>query len=389
MDTITHGIVGALVGKAFFAGRGEGAQSDAGGVAIFAATLGAVFPDIDVFAGPIARNDFAVIEWHRSITHSLVCLPVWAVALAALTRWHARRRGRARPSWRALAGIYVIGIASHIFLDVVTSFGTMVWSPVNRARLNWDWVFIVDFTLTALALLPQVVAWVYRKSESSRLRALALWILFAVAALGVWRLAGSVGFPFSPQSLLVVIAALAALFFLPAVGSWGTRLSRMNWCRAGVAVVAIYLSLCGVAHHAAVERVEKFAASRGLQVTSLGALPLPPSFLHWDGLIRAKNGFYEARLDLRREASAEPPVFRFSADAAPNAYIAAARNLPRVKTYLWFARFPVFHFARQDEGAVVEINDLRFFGRPGRPSPFTFRVTFDAQGRVIQQGWAN
>src|SRR2546425_6197984 len=100
MDTITHGIVGALIGKAFFAGRGDATRADGtaardaagqfGGlgsprwnrgecVATAAATLGAVFPDVDVIFGPIVRNDLAVIELHRSITHSLLSLPVFAV----------------------------------------------------------------------------------------------------------------------------------------------------------------------------------------------------------------------------------------------------------------------------------------------------------------------
>ena len=43
MDPITHGIAGALLGKGYFAER-------KGRVAIFAATLGAVFPDIDIVA---------------------------------------------------------------------------------------------------------------------------------------------------------------------------------------------------------------------------------------------------------------------------------------------------------------------------------------------------
>ncbi len=46
MDPVTHGIAGALLGKGFFSKRQER-------VAIFAATLGAVFPDIDIFAEAI------------------------------------------------------------------------------------------------------------------------------------------------------------------------------------------------------------------------------------------------------------------------------------------------------------------------------------------------
>src|SRR5260370_27634222 len=96
MDTITHGIVGALAGRAFFAGRDVPAFSADGAVllrsesdptarvAITACTLGAIFPDIDVFAGPIAHNPLAIMEWHRNITHSLVLLPIWALLLAGV-----------------------------------------------------------------------------------------------------------------------------------------------------------------------------------------------------------------------------------------------------------------------------------------------------------------
>src|ERR1039458_4718819 len=102
MDTITHGIVGALAGKAFFAGRDVPARSLDGAwnnaqssptarAAILGCTVGSIFPDIDIFAGPLARNPLAIMEWHRNITHSLVILPVWAVLLAAISLPLARR----------------------------------------------------------------------------------------------------------------------------------------------------------------------------------------------------------------------------------------------------------------------------------------------------------
>src|ERR1700685_3409693 len=102
MDTITHGIVGALVGKALFAGRDTPAASVKNGdpralssptarAAIVACTLGSMFPDTDIFAGPLAHHPLAIMEWHRNITHSAVMLPIWALLLAAvsipLARW--------------------------------------------------------------------------------------------------------------------------------------------------------------------------------------------------------------------------------------------------------------------------------------------------------------
>jgi inner membrane protein len=92
MDPITHGIAGALLGKGYFAER-------KGPVAIFAATLGAVFPDIDIIAEIGSRDPLAIIKYHRGITHSFVGLPFFAALLAWLTHWVARRRGIEAPSW--------------------------------------------------------------------------------------------------------------------------------------------------------------------------------------------------------------------------------------------------------------------------------------------------
>ncbi len=104
------------------------------------------------------------MEWHRNITHSLVLLPLWALLLA--------RRDVAGGALAPLESAVIprtvryltpLGLATHIFLDLVTNFGTMVWSPLRYSRPAWDWIFIVDLTLTGLALTPQLAAWCYRQ----------------------------------------------------------------------------------------------------------------------------------------------------------------------------------------------------------------------------------
>ncbi len=393
MDTITHGIAGALIGKAFFASQsplrfdtsGERRESQAGRVAVFAATFSSIFPDIDVFAGRILRNDLAVIEWHRGITHSLVCLPFFALALGGVMRLYARRRGWNAPSWAVLTGICAASIASHILLDLITSFGTMIWSPLRNTRLQWDMVFIVDFTLTATALVPQILAWVHRDPAQSASRAWRMWLLFVASTIGVVSLTRAVGFPPSSWGIIAVILLLSLLFLSPLWRRWGSQFSQPSWCRAGIAAVALYLGICAAAHHVALGRVEKFARAQALRVQELGALPLPPSAAHWDGLIRTPDGVFEAQFNVLKN---DMPTFRFIADNAPNSYLEAARQIPAVQKYLWFARFPVFRFTHQGDRAFIQMSDLRFFGRRSNSSPFTFVVTFDSSGRVIEQGWA-
>src|ERR1700691_5879957 len=94
MDPITHGITGALLGKGLFAEDhqfgGPGGHNQrvprTAGAAIFAATLGAVFPDIDTVAEFFSRDPLAIVKYHRAITHSFVALPFFAFLLAFLTR---------------------------------------------------------------------------------------------------------------------------------------------------------------------------------------------------------------------------------------------------------------------------------------------------------------
>ena len=155
-------------------------------------TIGSIFPDIDIFAGPLARNPLAIMEWHRNITHSLVMLPVWAALLAAVSLPLARWLRWKAPSFPRLFVIYAVGLATHVFLDVVTNFGTMVWSPLKYSRVAWDWVFIIDLTLTAIALVPQLAAWCYREPRKFRGRAAAVWAALTTGRLRRIR-AGSDG----------------------------------------------------------------------------------------------------------------------------------------------------------------------------------------------------
>ncbi len=401
MDTITHGIAGALLGKAF---GGEDLLTSGPltrrRIVTWSLMLGAIFPDADVFRDMLSRNELLVLTWHRSITHSLLCLPVFALALAGLTRWIASRKKWVAPSFALLTLIYAVGILSHILLDLVTSFGTMIWSPLSWARPAWDLIFIVDFTLSAIFLAPQMVAWVYARPEGLQRRALGSLLAFGFATLGVAALGRAVDAPVSLEAILASVVVFSAIFLLPAVRNVGLRVSRANWARAGVVIALIYIAGAFYAHRVALAEVQKFAAEQHIDVQSLGALPLPPSLWHWDGLVRAPRGVYETRIDFDGHpdqlapasglaATALPIEYRFYPDAPMNSYIAAAKQLREVQIVLWFSRFPVTRFHKEGAEAVVEFSDLRFpHVRRDRPASFTYRVRFGSDGAVTAKGWA-
>ena len=419
MDPITHGIVGALMGKAFFAGPdvpaahagvlGKAKSAPAARAAIVACTLGAIFPDIDVFAGPLARNDLAIMQWHRNITHSLVMLPAWtlllagvSIPLAYLARWK-------RPGYWKLALIYAAAIASHIVLDTATSFGTMIWSPVNFERVSWDWLFIVDLTLTALALAPQLAAWCYRDPAQFKVRAALVWGACVAAAFGAYALAGAVGYPFPRWVVGVATLIAAALIFVPATEGMGFRWRRASWNRAGFVTACAYMALAAAAHGNALAATEEYAAKHHLRVESIAAMPTPPTLTRWEGVIETPEGVWRTSL---REPGGEVVHAEFFASDSRERYAEQARSLRDVQMYLWFARFPVYRIERREGMTVVSISDVRFFRnnpaepvRPPegaanaersarasreRPSPrgFTFEIEFDSAGRVVRDGFA-
>src|SRR6266849_5152907 len=253
MDTITHGIAGALIAKAAFRGHDMlGAKLvNRERIVTWSLMLGAIFPDSDVFRDFFSHDNLLILTWNRSITHSLVCLPIFAVALAALTRWFVRWRKWDAPSFGVLIVVYAVGILSHILLDLVTSFGTMVWSPVRWSRPAWDLIFIIDFTLTGILLVPQIVAWVYAKKEGLQRRALGSWIVFAAGAVGVAAIGISFAAPVSVQAILSAIVILAAMFLLPAVRQWGLRVRPASWNLTGLLMALVYIGAAGKRNMAA------------------------------------------------------------------------------------------------------------------------------------------
>lgn len=402
MDTITHGIAGALIAKAVCNGDDLIAfrPMNKRRIITLSFMLGAIFPDADTFRDMLSSNELLMITWHRSITHSLLCLPFFALLLAALTQQIAKWRKWESPSFATLSLIYGAGILSHIFLDLITTFGTMVWSPLAWSRPAWDLLFIVDFTFTGILLVPQLLAWVNEDPQHAKTRALGMWLLFAPSPLVIAIIGRIVGAPISDTTVFIAVLIFSFIFLIPAFRGWGSRISMVKWNRIGLIGGCAYLALAAWAHHVALERVRIFMALSGLEPQAVGALPFPPSLWQWDGLVRTSRGVYEFRMDLTKKspfsekAAASPDAslpeieYRYYPDAFPNSYIAKARELPEVQKVLWFARFPVTRFRKEGPEAIVEFSDMRFPKiRPDRPAGFTYRVRLSNSGDVISQGW--
>lgn len=140
MDPVTHLAAGLLTAQALEPDRRKRWPLT------LLCGVAATIPDIDAATGYFGLESY--LRHHRGITHSVFVLPFFALLLA----WAARRSGArltlAR-AWTAAA----LALATHIFLDVVTAFGTQALLPFSDARVSFEGVFVVDpaFTLALFA----------------------------------------------------------------------------------------------------------------------------------------------------------------------------------------------------------------------------------------------
>ena len=143
MDPLTHVAAGALISQVL-----------PGPSRVWSAVAGVAFallPDIDYFL--IYADRLAFIRDHRGFTHSLVALVLFALLGAGLGRLIGG------PRWlRPLFFLGLAVLASHLLLDLATSYGTQILFPFSRKRFTLDWLFIIDPYLTGLLLVGYLTA---------------------------------------------------------------------------------------------------------------------------------------------------------------------------------------------------------------------------------------
>ena len=118
-------------------------RSDA---AVVLGTIAASLPDLDYVIGWF--SPLAYLIHHRGFTHSFVLLPLWSFVFA----WLCAKLWRGGPGWRAYFGVFAWGIGIHIVGDWITSYGTMLLSPLSDRRFALSTTFIIDLWLGAILL---------------------------------------------------------------------------------------------------------------------------------------------------------------------------------------------------------------------------------------------
>jgi inner membrane protein len=347
LDTLTHALSGALLGRALTPSRpatsarlqrwfGPPVPVWQGVTLGFAA---AAFPDSDFVLRFV--SDLAYLRGHRGVTHSLVMLPFWALLLG----WLASLAFGRRDALRRYVLLAAAAIAIHIAGDWITQFGTMLLAPLSDARFGLGSVFIIDLVFSGIIVAGLLASAAVRRSR---------------------------------------VPAMAALALLP--------------CWVGLTVVGRSEALA-FAHD--------YAARQGIQARIIDAAPRPASPFNWSVFVFDGTRYHVAHVNTRRSAPLlvtpdDHFVRRFSAPYQPLSLAhwesyekfgvdapALAREVwehPQFGFFRWFAMYPlVYRVETRGAGANAETcvwyRDLRF-GFPGRTSvPFRFGMCRAGPGR--------
>ncbi|MDY7001784.1 MAG: metal-dependent hydrolase, partial [Thermodesulfobacteriota bacterium] len=171
MDPITHLTSGALAGQAL---RG----SIPSRLVLPFCALAAWIPDVDNLMG---FGPEAYLIHHRGVTHSIFGGLILALIMAGIFRLISKNFSFAKAFVIAYALILV-----HIYLDLITSFGTQILAPFSRTRFALSSVFILDPFLTLPGLLIFVLSLFLKvRRRQAAVLGLAFMLIYPLAGLGV------------------------------------------------------------------------------------------------------------------------------------------------------------------------------------------------------------
>jgi membrane-bound metal-dependent hydrolase YbcI (DUF457 family) len=362
MDTLTHGLAGALLARALPSTGDEAFDRALARREAWVGFAAAMLPDADVLVSPFSA-DFYITQ-HRALTHSFVMLPAWVVLLTAAFsfRLSSRLGPPGAPARRTailrLAAAVTLGLVSHILMDWITSWGTMFLAPLSRVRFTLDWSFILDASLSGLLALGLVGVWAVSRRSFARSRVAARAALLAATAY--------VGLCAARHAeALRLVEALAPVALkraaIPQIGSPDRWLLLSD---DGSSVTATFVDL----------------GKRGWE----GA-PSPDA----DQL--ARTGFRSGILNLFRHLGG---VYRSRDDLQPRVIVKtngpfARRTLETGITGVFglFARFPAARESVRDGNVEVLLRDVRFGYLSNEVDPFTYIVRYAPGGEVLFAGF--
>jgi inner membrane protein len=321
LDNLTHSLVGLFLARAGFK------RATPAGTAILVVAANA--PDIDVVSWFWGRPTW--LHWHRNITHSLAGAPVMAIATVALIALLSRKKIR---WWQAFL-IALLGVASHLLLDLTNVYGVRLLLPFSGQWSHLDTTPVVDFAIWAILLL-------------------------GVVAPTLSRLVGS------------------------EIGEPAPDRGNAGWAVAALLLVTLYDYSRSVFHERAVNIVDSHIFNR-YAPRRAGAFPTANPLV-WRGMAELSYGYADVPVDLRTAFHPADALIYYKPPRT--AAMRAAMATYPFQMLLEFVQYPlwVVEPVLDANGDMrVSLIDLRF----GSPSQSGFAATaiVDAQNRVVESSF--
>ncbi len=296
MDNLTHSLTGLFLSRA---GCNRIAPL-ATPLLIIASNL----PDVDILAA--LGGSITYLHWHRHLTHSLLAAPVLALALAAIFRLF-----RPQVALFPAAGLALVGILSHLLLDLTNTYGVRILLPFRETWYHWDLTPIIDFWIWAALFLAVAGPFLARLvgSEIGERRKIGTGQGFAVAAL---------------------------LFVISYNGGRALLHNRV--------LVAL--------------NSRNYEGSAPIRVA---AFPFPINPLRWRAVAETESAY--RLFDFQLPLGFDPSVAETVQKIAPSPALEAASRTGPFRVMADFAQYPVYRvtpLAQPDGGFLIELSDLRF-----------------------------
>lgn len=314
MDPVTHIASGVIVGrviKSKFPLRGI----------MILSIISAVIPDIDNLVGLLSPELYLI--HHRGITHSFAGGVLVALIISLLFRLFSPGQNLKR--------VFIISysiILLHIFLDLITSYGTQIFYPFSRTRYAIGSVFIIDPLFTSIMLILLLSSYIIKKRSA----AIAVTTLFFVVLYPMLNL--------------------------------GVKMYTQKYIN------------------------EKLIAEN-IPHDSVGIEPELFSPVIWKVIVEDNNNYMLFGLnifDLKRPFY--PDMYQ-KADVAKMLTLAEKASIFR--TFAWFAAYPVMDVEEQDNLKRIYFSDLRFYSTipmfkkyfNKNNIPFSLYANLDKHGNLV------
>jgi inner membrane protein len=145
------------------------------------AVIAANLPDIDSVAGFWGTP--AYLDHHRGVTHSLIGVPILAIALSAVMFLFTRN------FWRTYA-VALVAVATHPALDYLNPYGLRPFLPWNGTWFYGDLVFIFDPVLDVVLMTGLLAGWLLpRRKHALALASLAAALIYVGVRLQLHSMA--------------------------------------------------------------------------------------------------------------------------------------------------------------------------------------------------------